>query len=150
MGHGPAADDQPLSAALARDGAEWAREHIEHDIVAWFTTVASDGRVQSSLISFLRDGPHLFFYSRPDTPKVRNILRSPQASFHLQSDPYGDRWLVVEGTAKIDRSIAPMDQHERYRTKYEEAHRHWGLDFTQTARDFSLPIRIVPTRVRLG
>jgi hypothetical protein len=29
-------------------------------------------------------------------------------------------------------------------------HEHWGLDFTQTALDFSVPIRIRPSRVRLG
>jgi hypothetical protein len=43
-----------------------------------------------------------------------------------------------------------LDAHERYRAKYGEPHAHWGLDFTQTALDFSVPIRIQPTRVRLG
>ena len=142
--------DGPLAVALARDEAAWAREHLERDVVAWITTVASDGRVQSSPISFLRDGADLFFYSQPDAPKVRNIEHSAKVSFHLQSDPYADHFLSIEGTAEIDRSIAPMDVHERYRAKYEEPHTHWGLDFTQTARDFSLPIRIRPTRVRIG
>jgi len=142
--------DDLLSAALARDDAAWAREHLEHDVVAWLTTVAPDGRVQSSPISFLRDDADLFFYSQPDTPKVRNLAHSPHVSFHLQSDPYGDHWLIVEGTAVIDATIPALDVHERYRAKYREPHAHWGLDFTGTARDFSVPIRIRPTRVRLG
>jgi PPOX class probable F420-dependent enzyme len=142
--------DGPLAVALARDDAAWAREHLERDVVAWLTTVASDGRVQSSLISFLHDGADVFFYSRPDTPKLRNIAGSPRVSFHLQSDPYGDHSLIIEGTAVIDPTIAALDAHERYRAKYTEPHAHWGLDFTQTARDFSVPIRIRPTRVRLG
>jgi PPOX class probable F420-dependent enzyme len=140
----------PLIDALARDDAAWAREHLERDVVAWLTTVAPDGRVQSSPISFLHDGADLFFYSRPDTPKLRNIAGSPLVSFHLQSDPYGDHSLIIEGTAAIDPTIPPLDVHERYRAKYTEPHAHWGLDFTQTARDFSVPIRIRPTRVRLG
>jgi PPOX class probable F420-dependent enzyme len=139
-----------LTAALARSEAAWAREHIEHDIVAWLTTVAPDGRVQSSLISFLRDGADLFFYSRPDTLKIRNIAHSSRVSFHLQSDPYGDHWLVVEGTAVIDPTIPPSDVHARYRAKYAEPHDHWGMDVAQTARDFSVPIRIRPTRVRVA
>ncbi len=143
-------DNDPLPAALARDDAAWAREHLERDVVAWLTTIAPDGRVQSSPISFLHDGADLFFYSQPNTPKLRNIARSPLVSFHLQSDPYGDHWLIVEGTAVIDATIPPLDVHERYRAKYEEPHAHWGLDFTQTALDFSVPIRIRPTRVRLG
>ena len=140
----------PLRAALARDDGAWAREHLEHDVVAWLTTVAPDGRVQSSPISFLRDGPDLFFYSRPNTPKLRNIAHSPLVSFHLQSDPYGDHSLIIEGTAVIDTTIPPLDVHERYRAKYEAPHAHWGLDFIQTALDFSVPIRIRPTRVRIG
>ena len=142
--------DGPLTAALARDDAVWAREHLERDVVAWLTTVAPDGRVQSSPISFLRDGADLFFYSQPNTPKLRNIAHSPLVSFHLQSDPYGDHSLIMEGTAAIDATIAPLDIHDRYRAKYTEPHAHWGLDFTQTALDFSVPIRIRPTRVRLG
>jgi hypothetical protein len=71
-------------------------------------------------------------------------------SFHLQSDPYGDHLLIIEGTAVIDPTIPPLDAHERYQAKYGEPHAHWGLDFTQTALDFSVPIRIRPTRVRLG
>ena len=145
----PPADD-PLTAALARDDADWAREHLERDVVAWLTTVARDGRVQSSLISFLLDGADLFFYSQPNTPKLRNIAHSPLVLFHLQSDPYGDHSLIIEGTAVIDATIPPLDVHERYRAKYGEPHAHWGLDFTQTALDFSVPIRIHPTRVRLG
>ena len=140
----------PLSTALARDDAVWAREHLERDVVAWLTTVAPDGRVQSSLISFLHDGADVFFYSQPGTPKLRNIADSPLVSFHLQSDPYGDHSLIIEGTAVIDGTIPPLDAHERYRAKYREPHAHWGLDFTQTALDFSVPIRIRPTRVRLG
>ena len=142
--------DDPLAAALARDDAAWAREHLERDVVAWLTTIAPDGRVQSSLISFFHDGANLFFYSQRNTPKLRNISHSPRVSFHLQSDPYGDHWLIVEAAAVIDATILPLDAHERYRAKYGEPHAHWGLDFTQTALDFSVPIRIRPTRVRLG
>jgi PPOX class probable F420-dependent enzyme len=142
--------DDALTAALAREDAAWAREHLERDVVAWLTTVAPDGRVQSSLISFLHDGAGVFFYSQPNTLKLRNIAHAPLVSFHLQSDPYGDHSLIIEGTAEIDATIPPLDAHERYMAKYREPHEHWGLDFTNTALDFSVPIRIRPTRVRLG
>ena len=92
----------------------------------------------------------LFFYSQPNTPKLRNIAHSPLVSFHLQSDPYGDHYLIIDGTAAIDASIPPLDSNERYPAKYPEPHAHWGLDFTQTALDFSVPIRIRPTRVRVA
>ena len=140
----------PLPIALARDDGAWALEHLEQDVVAWFTTVAPDGRVQSSLISFLHDGPDVFFYSQPGTPKLRNLAHSPLVSFHRQSDPYGDHSLIVEGTAVIDATFPPVDAHELYPAKYREPHAHWGRDFAQTSRDFSVPMRIRPTRGRLG
>jgi len=143
-------DDDPLAAALEGPGAAWARVHLERDVVAWLTTVSPTGRVQSSVISFLYDDGALYFYSQPSTPKVRNVAHAPQVSFHLQSDPLGDHWLIVEGLASIDETIPPMDVHQRYVAKYTEPHAHWGLDFKQTSLDFSLPIRIRPIRVRVG
>jgi PPOX class probable F420-dependent enzyme len=105
------------SRALAAEEAAWARRHLEEDFVGWLTTVAPDGRVQTSAISFLWDGESILFYSKPDTPKLRNIAVHPQVSFNLNSDPYADHILVIEGIA-------------------------------ETAREFSVPIRISPTRIR--
>ena len=143
-------DDDRLTAALAGEDASWAREHLETDVVAWFTTVAADGRPQSSIISFLHDGSTIFFYSQPDTPKLRNIARSPLVSFHLQTDPHGDHALIVEGVAEIDPTIPPSNVHEAYRAKYRAPLAHWGMDEATTALDFSVPVRIRPTRVRVA
>ncbi len=142
--------EDPLTTALDRDDAGWARDHLERDVVGWLTTVAPDGRPQSSVISFLHDGPTIFFYSQPATPKLRNLAASPLVSFHLQSDPFGDHILVIEGRAQIDPTIAPSDVHVAYRAKYREPLVHWAMDEAATAADFSVPIRIRPTRVRIG
>ena len=118
-------------------------------MVGWLTTVAADGRPQTSVISFLWEGDSIIFYSRPDTPKLRNIARSPLISFHLQSDAYGDRVLSIEGTAEVDQSVPPSDVYAPYRAKYLDPLCHWGMDEAQTAQEFSVPIRIRPTRIRL-
>jgi len=141
-------DEGPLVEALRAADAAWAREHLEADVVAWLTTVAPDGRPQSSLISFLYEDGTILFYSRPDTPKLRNIGHSPKVSFNLQSDPYGDHYLVVEGTIAIDPSIRPSDRHPAYHAKYLEPHAHWEMDVAEVAREFSVPLRITPTRIR--
>ena len=78
------------------------------------------------MISFLHDGADVFFYSQPNTPKLRNIAHSPLVSLHLQSDPFGDHMLVIEGTAEIDPTIPPLDTHERYVAKYTRAARALG------------------------
>lgn len=146
----PSFEPGPLEAALRRGDADWAREHLAHDVVGWLTTVAGDGTPQSSVISFLWEGETILFYSQPDTPKLRNIARSPLVSFHLQSDDYGDHMLIIEGTAAQDRTVPPSDEHPAYRAKYREPLHHWDMGEAETARDFSVPIRITPRRVRLA
>jgi PPOX class probable F420-dependent enzyme len=139
-----------LESKLATETGAWAREHVATDVVAWLTTVAADGTPQSSAISFLWDGATIFFYSQPDTPKLRNIARSPRVSFNLRSDDHADHLLVIEGDAAVDSSIPPSDVHAAYRAKYEAPLAHWGMDEAETARSFSVPMRITPTRVRVG
>jgi PPOX class probable F420-dependent enzyme len=145
-----AMESDPLSAALRRDDAAWAREHLATDVVGWLTTVGADGMPQSSLISFLWETDTILVYSQPDTPKLRNIAGSPLVAFNLQSDAYGDHMLIVEGTATVDRSAPPSDEHPAYTAKYAEAYAHWEMDPVQAARDFSVAIRITPRRVRVA
>jgi PPOX class probable F420-dependent enzyme len=134
---------------LSRPKGAWAAEHLVSDVVGWFTTLAPDGRLQTSAISFLWDEGTILFYSKPDTPKLRNIACNPNVSFNLNSDPYADHILVIEGTAAIDESVLPSDVHPTYAAKYHAPLAHWEMDEAQTARDFSVPIRITPTRIRV-
>ena len=126
-----------------------AERHLQDDIVGWLTTVAPDGRPQSSVISFLWDGETILFYSKPGTPKLRNIAAAPQVSFHLNSDPYGDHVVTVEGRAVIDESPPPSDVPPEYRAKYRAPLEHWDMDEAGTARTFSVPVRITPERFRV-
>jgi PPOX class probable F420-dependent enzyme len=126
----------------------WAREHLALDIVGWLTTVAPDGTPQSSVVAFFWDGAEIVVYSQPDTPKVRNIASNPRVAFNLGGDAYGDHMLSVEGIATPDPSVPPQDQVAPYMTKYREPLAHWSMDPADTAREFSLAIRIRPTRIR--
>jgi len=127
----------------------WARVHLERDIVAWLTTVAEDGMPQTSVVSFIWEGDTILVYSEPDMPKIRNIARSPLAAFALETDPYGDHWLIIEGTVEEDRSVPPANEHPVYQAKYAEPLAHWGMDEAESARAFSVPLRIRPRRIRL-
>ncbi|MBM3696430.1 MAG: TIGR03667 family PPOX class F420-dependent oxidoreductase [Actinobacteria bacterium] len=126
-----------------------AEQHLQQDVVGWLTTVAPDGRPQSSVISFLWDGETVLFYSKPKAPKVRNLAANPRVSFHLNCDAYGDHMVTVEGRGVIDEATPPSDIHPAYRAKYLAPLAHWGMDEAETARTFSLPIRIVPELFRV-
>jgi PPOX class probable F420-dependent enzyme len=138
----------PVRRALLAEDAADVRDHLAHDIVGWLTTVAPDGRPQTAVISFLWDGEGILFYSRPDTPKIRNITAHPAVTFHLNCDPYGDHVVIVEGLAGPAPHEARSDVHRAYRRKYREPLEHWGMDEKQTADEFSVPIRIIPERIR--
>jgi PPOX class probable F420-dependent enzyme len=133
---------------LESECGAWAREHLADDVVGWLVTVAPNGRVQASAISFLWDGATILFYSKPGTPKLRNIAAHPQVSFHLNSDPYADHILVIEGVAEVEPDHAPSDAHPAYAAKYHSPLEHWAMDEAQTAREFSVAVRITPTRIR--
>jgi PPOX class probable F420-dependent enzyme len=130
------------------EATERGQAQLDRDVVGWLTTLAPDGRLQASPISFLWEDGTLLFYSQPGTPKLRNIAAHPQVSFHLQSDPYGDHVLILEGEARVDPATPPSDVHAAYAAKYREPLAHWGLDEAQTAREFSVPVRITVTRTR--
>jgi PPOX class probable F420-dependent enzyme len=131
------------------DEGRLAEQHLRDDVVAWLTTVAPDGRPQSSVISFLWDGQTILFYSKPDAPKVRNLAANPRVSFHLNCDAYGEHVVSIEGRAVVDEATSPSDVNPEYRAKYLEPLAHWGMDEAETARTFSLPIRIIPERFRV-
>ncbi len=77
-------------------------------------------------------------------------IGSPLVSFNLQSDPYGDHMLIIEGTAAEDRTVPSSEEHTAYAAKYREPLQHWEMSEAETARDFSVPIRITPRRIRLA
>lgn len=137
-----------IRQALEAESAAWARRHLVEDVVGWLTTVAADGRVQSSPVSFLWDGETVLVYSKPDAPKIRNIAANPQVSFGLNTDKYGDHILVLEGTAEVDAAAPPWSSNPAMIAKFREPLRHWELDEAETSRDFSVAIRIRPTRIR--
>jgi PPOX class probable F420-dependent enzyme len=135
-------------APLATEKGAWAREHLATDVVGWLTTQAADGRLQSSPISFLWEEGTILFYSQPDTPKLRNMAHSPKVAFTLRSDEYADHVCIVEGVASVEPETPSSVEHADYRVKHRGPLAHWGMDEEQTARDFSVPIRIRPTRIR--
>jgi PPOX class probable F420-dependent enzyme len=133
---------------LASSAGAWARRHLERDVVGWLTTAAPDGRLQTSVISFLWDGETILFYSKPNTPKIRNIEANSRVAFNLNCDRYGDHICSIEGVAAIDPTLPPSNVHVAYRAKYFAPLAHWKMDEAETAADFSVPIRIRPLKIR--
>jgi PPOX class probable F420-dependent enzyme len=132
--------DSPAGARADR------RLHTEQ--ILWLTTVRADGQPQSSPVWFLWDGEALLVFSQPDAQKLRNLAGNPRVAVHLESDGTGEEVLTIDGTAAVDPDAPSSDRIEEYRVKYREGIQAMGSTPAELARDFSVAIRIRPTRVR--
>jgi PPOX class probable F420-dependent enzyme len=75
------------------------------------------------LVWFLRDGEEsILIYSRPRTPKLRNLERNPKVSLYLDGDRQGGDIVVCLGKAHVS-SDPPADQGPEYVAKYT-----WGFE----------------------
>jgi PPOX class probable F420-dependent enzyme len=125
-----------------------ADRRLRTEQILWLTTVRADGQPQSSPVWFLWDGEALLVFSQPDAQKLRNLAGNPRVAVHLESEGTGDEVLTIDGTAAVDPDAPPSNRIEEYRVKYREGIQAMGITPDELARDFSVALRIRPTRVR--
>lgn len=126
-----------------------ASRRLRQEHLAWLTTVSAAGQPQPVLVWFLWDGASsVLLYSRPDTPKLRNIADNPRVSLHLDGDGLGGNAVVCLGRARVSDD-PPADQVpgyvEKYRALIVDRNRWTPASF---AADYSVPVRITVSRVR--
>ena len=121
---------------------------LRDEIVIWLTTVRADSTPEPVPVWFLWDGESFLVYSRPNTPKLRNIARNPKVALNFDGDGRGDDIVVFTGEARIATDQPPADQVPAYVAKYQERIRRIGPTPERFAQDYSVPIRVTPTRLR--
>ncbi len=126
---------------------ERAARRLRDELVGWLVTVSPDGQPQPSPVWFEWDGSSLLLYSKPDTPKLRNIAANPRVALHLDGDGDGDDIVIVSGTAAVSDD-PPADAAPSYVDKYRDRMARNGWSPAGFARDYSVPVRIEPTRLR--
>ncbi|MEP6640540.1 MAG: TIGR03667 family PPOX class F420-dependent oxidoreductase [Gaiellales bacterium] len=110
-------------------------------------TVTERGVPQPSPVWFLLDGESFLVYSRPGAPKLRNIGANPRVALHLNDDGTGGDVVVVSARA-AQSDDPPADQVPAYVEKYLGLIEGNNWTPASFAADYSVPIRIAPTRVR--
>ena len=126
-----------------------ADRRLRSEQVVWLTTVRADGQAPSSPVWFLWDGDTFLVYSRPGTPKVRNVTASPKVSLHLGDDGTGGDVVIFEGAAAVEPDTPRADRVDDYLAKYRAAIEDLGYEPGPFARTYSTAIRIRPTRARV-
>jgi PPOX class probable F420-dependent enzyme len=125
-----------------------AARRLRDERLAWLTTVSPRGTPQPVPVWFLWDGDaSILLYSRPDTPKLRNISANPPVSLHLDGNGQGGDIVVCLGHALVsdDPPAHEIDEYvEKYRALIER--NRWTPE--SFAADYSVPLRIAITRIR--
>ena len=124
-----------------------AVERLSNARIGWLTTVAPDGTPQVSPIWFLWDSDEILVYSL-DSPRARNIAKSPRVSLNLDGNGLGGDIVIVEGTARIDADAPSAAVNPTYVAKYLSVMDDYGWTPEWFAGRYSVPIRITPTRFR--
>jgi len=128
-------------------GARVARR-LNEERVIWLTTVRADLTPQPSLVWFLWDAGTLLIYSKPNTPKLRNIEQNPTVALNFDGDGRGGNVAVFTGTAIIDQQAPSLDQITAYVEKYAANIAGMNLTPASFGQVYSVPIRVTPARLR--
>ena len=130
---------------------EWGRhaeQRLQSNIIAWLTTVGSNGRPYTVPVWFLWDGNTVLIFSQPEKQKIRNLRKNARVTLALDDTKEGEDVVIVEGTAEIldnpDISLTQAVYVEKYGGKIQE------MEMTpeSLAADFSIGIRVTPTKFR--
>lgn len=142
-----AAQAQPGLIDATTDFGRKVLGRLADEQVVWLTTVGSSGTPQPNPVWFRwHDGEFLVF-SKPDA-KVRNIQRNSRVSLNLNSTAAGGDVVVFTGTARIADERPAEDEVADYTAKYTEGLRSISLTAEQFYAEYSVPLRIIPDRLR--
>ena len=84
-----------------------ALAHLDHDQVAWLTTVTDAGAPSPTPIWFLRVGDDIVSFSEPHFRKVHNLRARPAATLHFNSDRDGKDIVVIHATVRLEEGPGP-------------------------------------------
>jgi len=124
--------------------AQWLRD----DIVAWLVTVTPDGTPVPTPVWFWWDGESILIYSQRDKPKLRHIASNPRVALALTVNDVGDLRAVLTGNAAVDETAPGADELPEYIDKYRDEIARLGSDPSQFAGEYSVAIRMTPTKLR--
>ena len=121
---------------------------LRDELVAWLVTVKPDGTPVPTPVWFWWDGETVLVYSQPGKPKLRNLAANPRVALALRTDELGNFLVVVTGDARVDGSAPAAHELPGYVTKYRDQIAGEGFDPAAFAAEYSVPIRIMPTKLR--
>jgi PPOX class probable F420-dependent enzyme len=136
-----------LTTHLPPADRERVEARLEHNLMAWLTTVRPDGQPVTVPVWFLtRDDGTFLLYSRPGTRKLRNIATNPKVSLVLDVTDIGRNVVRIEGLA-TPATAPPADRNPAYLAKYTERIAALFDTPERFAELFSAAVVVTPTKL---
>lgn len=123
-------------------------QRLQDEQVIWLTTVSADGTPQPNPVWFIWDNGSFVVYTRPNSAKVKNMLRNKRVSINLEgAELLGGDVVIFTGEAEI--TFSPAQPRREYQYKYAEAIQSFGFEAPGYFDAYSAEIRITPDKVRV-
>ena len=131
---------------FSTDFGKRLKQHLEQDEIIWFTSVSPKGAPCPNPVWFYWDGETILVFSQPESFRVRNLKLNPQVALNFQTDPHASEIAVIIGEASLKpgNQVVPAG----YWAKYKKLLPGIGLTVETMIRDYSVEIRVTPTRAR--
>ncbi len=129
---------------------ERVARRLRDEIVVWLTTTSADGTPQPNPVWFLwePDRNTILVYSLPDAARIAHIKRDAHISLNFDGNGRGGDIVVITGEARIESDEVPANENPAYAEKYRRQIEDSFKTPENFAREYSLPVRIVITKVR--
>jgi PPOX class probable F420-dependent enzyme len=139
-----------FTSHLAPTDRDRVEARLDHNLMAWLTTVRQDGQPVSVPVWFLmRDDETILVYSESGKQKLRNIATNPKVSLTLDATDIGRSVVRIEGTIAQAPDQPPANQQASYLAKYGERIEVLFGTPERFAELFSTALIITPTRLRI-
>ena len=127
---------------------ERVARRLHDDPIIWLTTVAPDGTPQPNPVWFLWDQDEILIYSLSGAKRLEHIVRNPHVSLHFDGNGRGGDIIIISGQARISTQDPPADQFPAYVEKYKDFITRSFKTPENFARQYPVPLRVTPEKVR--
>ena len=125
------------------------KQHLDKEYFIWFTTVSTDLTPQPRPVWFIWEADSFLIFSRPDAHKVAHLKEHPNVALHFNTDDKAEEDVIVFlGLAEIDPGALSAHEIPAYLEKYKSGMDELGMTPEAFSREYSLAIRVKPTKVR--
>ena len=131
------------------DFGQKAKQHLDKEYFIWFTTVGTDLTPQPRPVWFIWEHDSFLIFSEPGAYKIAHVKEHPNVALHFNSDDKAEENVIVFlGKAQIDTNLPPAHEIPAYLEKYATGIEGLGMTSESFSQEYSLAIRVIPTKLR--